>query len=51
MNWGMKNITGVVFEYIKNNAENLPDKYKNLMQEKPEFYEYIQKRIDQAINA
>jgi len=30
MNWGMKNICGYVYEYIKNNAENLPEKYLEL---------------------
>lgn len=42
MNWGMKNICGHVFEFIKHNAENLPENYRQRRQEKPEFYEYLQ---------
>ena len=50
MNWGMKNISGTVFEYIKQNSENFPESYVQKMAEKPDFYEYIKKRINEAIS-
>lgn len=49
MNWGMKNICGKVFEFIKQSAENLPETYEKKKLEKPEFYAYLQDKIDTAI--
>lgn len=45
MNWGMRNICGFVFDYIKQNSEELPQRYHELRQQKPEFYAYLEEKI------
>jgi len=44
MNWGMKNISAEIFNYIKKNSENLPETYVKRMAEDKEFYAYCQKK-------
>ena len=41
LNWGMKNLASVYLKYIQSRAENLPEVYKVLMEQKKDFYDKV----------
>jgi hypothetical protein len=49
MNWAMKNIIGIFLGFIKSKAENLPEIYVKLMEERKDFYDSIRDKIGRLI--
>lgn len=45
MNWGMKNISGAIMDFIKKAAEELPENHRKKREEKAAYYEEIRQRL------
>ena len=46
INWALKNVIYVYLSYIGKKAQNLPEEYKKLIEEKKEYYDELIRRIE-----
>jgi hypothetical protein len=45
INWALKNVIWVYLRYIGKKAENLPEEYKLLIEEKKDYYDELMRKI------